>query len=45
MAGTTGYDGLREIGGLFIDPTGVDALTGLVTAVGRECGGAPVAGG
>lgn len=29
IAGTTGYDGLREIGGLFIDPAGEPALTAL----------------
>jgi (1->4)-alpha-D-glucan 1-alpha-D-glucosylmutase len=29
VAGTTGYDALREIGGLFIDPGGADALTRL----------------
>ena len=30
VAGTTGYDALREIGGLFVDPTGRQALTELV---------------
>lgn len=29
IAGTTGYDVLREIGGLFVDPEGADALTEL----------------
>ena len=29
VAGTTGYDALREIGGLFVDPTGEQALTEL----------------
>ncbi len=29
VAGTTGYDALRETGGLFVDPTGRDALTEL----------------
>jgi len=29
VAGTTGYDALREIGGLFVDPTGETALTEL----------------
>ncbi|MEZ0052834.1 (1-_4)-alpha-D-glucan 1-alpha-D-glucosylmutase [Mycobacterium sp. MAA66] len=29
IAGTTGYDGLREIGGLFVDPTGEATLTAL----------------
>jgi (1->4)-alpha-D-glucan 1-alpha-D-glucosylmutase len=27
--GTTGYDALREVGGLFIDPAGEDAITAL----------------
>jgi (1->4)-alpha-D-glucan 1-alpha-D-glucosylmutase len=30
VAGTTGYDALREIGGLFVDPTGREALDALV---------------
>ena len=30
VAGTTGYDALREIGGLFVDPTGREALGGVV---------------
>ena len=29
VAGTTGYDALREIGGVFVDPTGKQALTEL----------------
>lgn len=29
VAGTTGYDVLREVGGLFVDPTGEEALTAL----------------
>jgi (1->4)-alpha-D-glucan 1-alpha-D-glucosylmutase len=29
VAGTTGYDALREIGGLFVDPAGAAALTAL----------------
>jgi (1->4)-alpha-D-glucan 1-alpha-D-glucosylmutase len=29
VAGTTGYDALREIGGVFVDPAGEAALTGL----------------
>ena len=36
VAGTTGYDALREIGGLFVDPTGVEALTGLVESAGPD---------
>ena len=34
VAGTTGYDALREIGGLFVDPTGKTALTELVDSSG-----------
>ena len=34
VAGTTGYDALREIGGLFIDPAGSAALTGLFDSGG-----------
>jgi (1->4)-alpha-D-glucan 1-alpha-D-glucosylmutase len=34
VAGTTGYDALREIGGLFIDPVGAGPLTGLVDSTG-----------
>ena len=34
--GTTGYDALREIGGLFIDPAGRQALTDLVTSTGND---------
>jgi (1->4)-alpha-D-glucan 1-alpha-D-glucosylmutase len=38
VAGTTGYDALREIGGLFIDPAGEGPLTNLFgsTAVAYE---------
>lgn len=32
--GTTGYDALREIGGLFVDPAGAATLTDLVDAAG-----------
>jgi (1->4)-alpha-D-glucan 1-alpha-D-glucosylmutase len=32
--GTTGYDALREIGGVFVDPTGADTLTALVESAG-----------
>jgi (1->4)-alpha-D-glucan 1-alpha-D-glucosylmutase len=38
IAGTTGYDALREIGGVFIDPTGEQALTELVASVGLDYG-------
>ena len=34
VAGTTGYDALREIGGLFIDPAGAGALTALFESSG-----------
>jgi (1->4)-alpha-D-glucan 1-alpha-D-glucosylmutase len=34
VAGTTGYDALREIGGMFIDPTGEQALTHLANSAG-----------
>jgi (1->4)-alpha-D-glucan 1-alpha-D-glucosylmutase len=34
VAGTTGYDALREVGGVFVDPTGAPALTELVEAAG-----------
>ncbi|MBV5246430.1 malto-oligosyltrehalose synthase [Mycolicibacterium sp. PAM1] len=34
VAGTTGYDALRENGGLFVDPTGLRSLTELVEAAG-----------
>ena len=39
--GTTGYDALREIGGLFVDPTGEPALTELVTSAGFDYAGVP----
>ena len=32
--GTTGYDVLREVGGVFVDPAGATALTELVTSAG-----------
>jgi (1->4)-alpha-D-glucan 1-alpha-D-glucosylmutase len=34
VAGTTGYDALREIGGLFIDPAGAGPLTALFESAG-----------
>jgi (1->4)-alpha-D-glucan 1-alpha-D-glucosylmutase len=34
VAGTTGYDALREIGGLFVDPTGEPRLTALFESAG-----------
>ncbi|MBI3689491.1 MAG: malto-oligosyltrehalose synthase, partial [Mycolicibacterium aromaticivorans] len=39
--GTTGYDVLREVGGIFVDPTGAEALTELVDAEGFDYDGAP----
>ncbi|CAA0092180.1 Putative maltooligosyl trehalose synthase [Mycolicibacterium vanbaalenii] len=36
VAGTTGYDALRETGGLFVDPTGVESLTSLVDSTGGD---------
>ncbi|WP_046302269.1 MULTISPECIES: malto-oligosyltrehalose synthase [unclassified Mycobacterium] len=36
VAGSTGYDALREIGGLFIDPNGEPALTELCETAGVD---------
>ena len=36
VAGTTGYDVLREVGGLFVDPDGAAALTELVESAGVD---------
>lgn len=36
VGGTTGYDVLREVGGLFVDPQGVPALTALVESSGVD---------
>jgi (1->4)-alpha-D-glucan 1-alpha-D-glucosylmutase len=36
VAGTTGYDLLREAGGLFVDPSGVGPLTELVDSAGFD---------
>ncbi len=36
VAGTTGYDALREVGGLFIDPAGAATLTDLVDSTGFD---------
>jgi (1->4)-alpha-D-glucan 1-alpha-D-glucosylmutase len=36
VAGTTGYDVLRDLGGLFIDPTGAPALTALFESAGLD---------
>ncbi|CAN5441132.1 malto-oligosyltrehalose synthase [soil metagenome] len=42
VEGTTGYDALREVGGVFVDPTGVEALTELVESAGFDYGVVPV---
>ena len=34
--GTTGYDVLREVGGIFVDPSGAKALTELVESYRRR---------
>jgi (1->4)-alpha-D-glucan 1-alpha-D-glucosylmutase len=39
--GTTGYDTLREIGGLFVDPSGEPALTELITSAGFDYANVP----
>ncbi|WP_069812519.1 malto-oligosyltrehalose synthase [Streptomyces sp. TP-A0874] len=42
VAGTTGYDGLRRIDGLFVDPAGAEELTGVyrdLTAQPADLGG------
>src|SRR6516225_3248505 len=36
VAGTTGYDTLREVGGVFVDPAGEEALTELVDSAGFD---------
>jgi (1->4)-alpha-D-glucan 1-alpha-D-glucosylmutase len=36
VAGTTGYDVLREVGGVFVDPNGEAALTALVESAGVD---------
>jgi (1->4)-alpha-D-glucan 1-alpha-D-glucosylmutase len=36
VAGTTGYDALREVGGVFVDPAGGPALTALVESAGVD---------
>jgi (1->4)-alpha-D-glucan 1-alpha-D-glucosylmutase len=41
VAGTTGYDVLREVGGVFIDPSGVSALTALAESAGVDYAGMP----
>src|SRR5262249_25222716 len=41
VAGTTGYDALREIGGLFVDPGGSGPLTALFESSGTAYAGMP----
>lgn len=36
VAGTTGYDALREVGGVFVDPQGAQALTELFDSAGVD---------
>jgi (1->4)-alpha-D-glucan 1-alpha-D-glucosylmutase len=36
IAGTTGYDALREVGGVFVDPNGAQALTELLASAGLD---------
>jgi (1->4)-alpha-D-glucan 1-alpha-D-glucosylmutase len=36
VGGTTGYDALREAGGLFVDPSGIESLTALVGSAGTD---------
>lgn len=36
VAGTTGYDALRESGGVFVDPSGAEALSALVESAGGD---------
>jgi (1->4)-alpha-D-glucan 1-alpha-D-glucosylmutase len=39
--GTTGYDVLREVGGIFVDPSGAAALTSLVESAGVDYAAVP----
>ncbi|MEE6176618.1 malto-oligosyltrehalose synthase [Mycobacterium sp. 050134] len=41
IGGTTGYDVLREVGGVFVDPAGAPALTALVESAGVDYGAMP----
>ncbi|KUI40309.1 malto-oligosyltrehalose synthase [Mycobacterium sp. GA-2829] len=43
VAGTTGYDALRETGGVFIDPAGAEALTTLYETTGADYAAMPKA--
>ena len=42
VAGTTGYDALREVGGVFIDPAGEAALTALFSSTGTSYASMPL---
>ncbi|HEY9265193.1 MAG TPA: alpha-amylase family glycosyl hydrolase, partial [Mycobacterium sp.] len=41
VAGTTGYDALRETGGIFVDPAGAESLTGLIESAGVDHSATP----
>lgn len=41
VAGTTGYDVLREVGGVFLDPAGAAELTALFESAGVDDAGMP----
>ncbi len=41
VAGTTGYDALREIGGIFIDPAGAGPLANLFSSTGADYASMP----
>jgi (1->4)-alpha-D-glucan 1-alpha-D-glucosylmutase len=41
IQGTTGYDALRDLGGVFVDPAGAPALTELVESAGVDYHGIP----
>ncbi|BBX16703.1 malto-oligosyltrehalose synthase [Mycolicibacterium duvalii] len=41
VQGTTGYDALREAGGVFVDPSGEEALTELVESPGGDYAAMP----
>lgn len=41
VAGTTGYDALRENGGLFVDPSGAESLTDLVDSAEADYADTP----
>ncbi len=41
VAGTTGYEALREVGGVFVDPAGAPALTALVESAGVDYAALP----